>query len=89
MTTSIDLNRPPPGHDLSVSVERTETAAERKVRLFKDVALFELALTLVSIVMWMCLSALQSATASPDEKRWAQSVLSAAVGGVLGYLVRK
>lgn len=89
MTSSIDLNHPPSGHDLSVSVERTETAGERKVRLFKDVALFVVALALVGAVLWLCVWTLQSSSASGDEKRWAQSVLSAAVGGVIGYLVRK
>lgn len=88
MTNSIDLNHPPSGHDLSVTVERAETAGERKVRLFKDVALFVVALALVGAVLWLCIFTLQSA-ASADEKRWAQSVLSAAVGGVIGYLVRK
>ena len=86
---SIDLNNPPSGHDLSVSVERQETPGERSVRLFKDVALFVLGLVLVGAVLWLCLTTLQSATAGSDEKRWAQSVLSAAVGGVIGYLVRK
>lgn len=87
-TNQIDLNNPPTGHDLTVTVERSETAGERQVRLFKDVALFVLALVLVGIVLWLCIDTLRSA-AGADEKRWAQSVLSAAVGGVIGYLVRK
>ena len=89
MTSSINLDQPPAGHDLSISVEPTESAGERKVRLFKDVALFVVALVLVGAVLWLCVFTLQSSSASGDEKRWAQSVLSAAVGGVIGYLVRK
>lgn len=87
--STIDLNSPPPNHKFKVSVEREETEAERKVRLFKDVALFVVALVFVSILVWFCFSTLTSASASPDEKKWAMSVLSAAAGGIIGYLVRK
>ncbi len=38
--SSIDLSNPPPNHKYSVSIEREETDGERRVRLFKDVALF-------------------------------------------------
>lgn len=87
--STIDLNSPPPNHKFNVSVEREETEAERRVRLFKDVALFVVALLFVSVVVWLCFSTLTNAAASPDEKKWAMSVLSAATGGIIGYLVRK
>ena len=87
--STIDLNTPPPGHKFNVSVEREESEGDRKVRLFKDVALFVVALLFVSLVAWLCFSTLTSATASADEKKWAMSVLSAATGGIIGYLVRK
>jgi len=32
---------------------------------------------------------LTSGTATADEKKWAMSVLSAAAGGIIGYLVKK
>lgn len=51
-----------------------------KVRLFKDVAPFVVASALVGAVLWLCVRTLQSSGASADEKRWARSVLSAAVG---------
>jgi hypothetical protein len=28
-------------------------------------------------------------TAQADEKKWAMSILSAAAGGIIGYLIRK
>jgi hypothetical protein len=87
--STIDLNKPPPNHKFNVSVEREETDGERKVRLFKDVALFVVALLFVSLVVWLCYSTLTSTSASADEKKWAMSVLSAAAGGIIGYLVRK
>ena len=87
--STIDLNSPPPKHRYSVSVEREETDGERFVRLFKDIALFVVALGFVGLVMILCYTTVVSATAAPEEKKWAMSVLSAAAGGVIGYLVRK
>ena len=86
---SIDLNTPPPNHQFKVSVEREETAGERKVRLFKDLALFMVALVFVSLVVWLCYATLTAGSASADEKKWAMSVLSAATGGIIGCLVRR
>ena len=45
--STIDLNSPPPNHQYSVSVEREETAGERRMRLFKDVTLFVVAIFLL------------------------------------------
>lgn len=86
---TIDLDSPPPNHKYSVSVEREETTGERYVRLFKDVALFVVAIGFVMLIVWLCYSTLSSSTALAEEKKWAMSVLSAATGGIIGYLVRK
>jgi hypothetical protein len=87
--STIDLNSPPPNHKFSVSVEREETGGERGVRLFKDMALFVVAIGFVVLIVWLCYSTLASSTAAAEEKKWAMSVLSAATGGIVGYLVRK
>lgn len=87
--SSIDLNSPPPNHTYSVSIEREETDGERRVRLFKEVALFVVAIGFVGLIAWLCVRTLLSATATPEEKKWAMSVISAATGGVIGYLLRK
>lgn len=85
----IDLNNPPPNHKFSVSVEREETGAERRVRLFKDVALFTLAVGFVVVLAVFSYSTLTSSITSPEEKRWAMAFLSAAAAGLIGFLVRK
>lgn len=87
--STIDLNSPPPNHNYRVSIEREETIGERRVRLFKDVALFIVALAFVIVIAWLCYSTLTSAAATADEKKWAMSVLSAAAGGIVGYLIRR
>lgn len=89
MNNTIDLNSPPPNHTYKIGVEREETNGERRVRLFKDVALFLVGVGFVVLIGWLCYGTLVSATASADEKKWAMSVLSAATGGIIGYLVRK
>lgn len=85
----IDLNNPPPKHNYKVSIEREETGEERKVRLFKDVALFSATLVFVGLIIYLCYSTLVSTTSTADEKKWAMSVISGAAGGMIGYLVRK
>jgi hypothetical protein len=87
--STIDLNTPPPNHKYSVSVEREETTGEMRVRLFKDIVLFLMAIGFVILIMWLCFSTLKDINASADAKKWAMSVLSAAAGGIVGYLVKK
>ena len=87
--STIDLNSPPPNHKFSVSIDREETDGERNVRLFKDVVLFLVAIAFVALIVWLCYATLISAAASAEEKKWAMSVLSAATGGIVGYLVRR
>jgi hypothetical protein len=53
------------------------------------VALLLVGLGFAVHIAWLCVSTLTSAGASADEKKWAMSVLSAATGGIVGYLVRK
>ena len=89
MSNTLDLNNPPQNHKYSVSVEREETAGERRVRLFKDVVLFSVAITFVVAIAIMCFNTLLSDTASAEEKKWAMSILSAAAGGTIGYIVRR
>lgn len=87
--SSIDLDQPPPNHKFAVSIDREESLAERNVRLFKDVVLFVVAIGFVLLIVWLCYSTVASTAATADEKKWAMSVLSAAAGGIVGYLVRK
>ncbi len=87
--SQLDLGNPPPNHQVSVSIEREETSGELKVRLFKEVVLFIVAVGFVMLLVWLCYDTLASKTATADEKKWAMSVLSAAAGGIIGYLVKK
>lgn len=87
--STIDLNQPPPNHQFKVTVEKEETASERNVRLFKDVVLFIVAIGFVFLLASLCYTTLSSVTATAEEKKWAMSILSAAAGGIIGYLVRR
>ncbi len=84
-----DLSAPPANHTYKASVEREEYPSERFVRLFKELVVFLCAITLVAVIAWLCCRALLSSTTTPDEQKWAMSILSAMVGGIVGYLVRR
>jgi hypothetical protein len=84
-----DFNKPPPNHIYKASIEREEYASERFVRLFKDVVVFLAAITLTGIIAWLCCRAVLSSSANPDEQKWAMSILSGMVGGIVGYLVKR
>lgn len=88
MSNKYDLNNVPDGHQ--ISLEPIEHPHERGVRLTKDLLLFVVALAAVCVFGWICVdSLLFSPNSSPDEKKWAMSVLSAMISGLVGYLMRK
>jgi hypothetical protein len=89
MSNSIDLNSPPPNHNYNIKVDPKETDGDRAVRLFKDVALFLVAIGFVILLAVLCYGTLTSSTTTPEEKKWAMSILSGAAGGIIGYLIRK
>ncbi|MEI4485731.1 hypothetical protein V8J36_05975 [Frigidibacter sp. MR17.14] len=89
MTSTINLEAPPAGHSVTASMKPDELPGEVRVRLFKEVVLFLLAIAFVGIVMWICIDTIRTPAASADEKKWAMSVIAAAAGGTIGYLVRK
>lgn len=85
--STVDLNDLPANATLSIA--REETTSERRVRLFKDVTLFLLAIALVVAIVALCVHTLLTPDASADAQKWAMSLLTGAAGGLIGYLVRK
>ena len=85
--STVDLNDLPANATLSIA--REETTGERRVRLFKDVTLFLLAIALVVAIVVLCVHTLLTPDASADSQKWAMSLLTGAAGGLIGYLVRK
>jgi heme/copper-type cytochrome/quinol oxidase subunit 4 len=84
-----DFKTPPSDHKYKFSVEPNEATADRNVRLFKDVVVFLLAVGFVLLIVWLCITTVVSSSAQAEEKKWAMSILSAAAGGLIGYLIRK
>lgn len=89
MSNTLDFSNPPSDHVYNASVGPAESVGDRRVRLFKDVVLFLVAIAFVVLITWLCFSTLTSPIATAEEKKWAMSALSAAAGGIIGYLVRK
>ncbi len=80
--STIDLNNPP-------GTTSASRSGRRWVRLTKDLALFFAALLVFGMIVLLCYRALSSPQTSAEEKKWAMSVLTAAAGGIIGYLIRK
>ena len=59
------------------------------MQLGKEVIVCVLAAAFVSGIYWLAFKTVTIAAASPEEKKWAMSVLSAGAAGLVGYLVRK
>lgn len=79
----------PDGHRYSVAVEKEESAAEQKVRLFKEVVTFLLAAIFVGALGFICVRVVLSAEASADDRKWAMSFLTGVGAGLTGYLIRR
>jgi hypothetical protein len=87
--SDIDLDSPPPNHEFDISIKREEFASDRRVRQFKDVVLFLVAVGFVITIAGISIHTLYSPAASADEKKWAMSLLTGAGGALIGYLVHK
>lgn len=86
---SFDVNNPPPGRGYKVSLDKDETVEERWPRLIKDGLLFIAALALAGVVIGICIAVVLNASAMPEDRRWAMAVVSAAIGAILGYLLKR
>jgi len=86
---NVDLNNPPPGQTYKLGLEKDETDGDRKVRLFKELALFISGLAATAIVFSLCLAVVMNSNTSVDDRKWSMAVLSAAVGAILGYLLKR
>lgn len=84
--TSLNLGAPPPGHVYSVTIEPDEKDADRYIRLLRETLLFLLGFGIATASVVYCTHLLFGAT-SPEQKKWAMSVLWGSGGGLGGYLL--
>jgi len=71
------------------AIECEERGADPFVRLFNEVVLFLVAIGFVVLIVSLCYKTMTSPSATPDEKKWAMSLISAAAGGIIWYLVKR
>jgi hypothetical protein len=86
--STLDFDKVPTGHEVSLKVEKSESEGDAKLRRVKDLALFFFALIGVVLLLGLCVY-VSLTTTSPEDKRWSTSILTAIVGGLVGYLVKK
>jgi len=85
--SNLDLNNLP--SELLATLTKKETDGERRVRLGKDVAVFALAIVvLVLAITWSGWITLEP-SADLGDKSTAKTIITAIVGGLLGYLLKK
>jgi hypothetical protein len=60
-----------------------------KVKLGKDVIISLAALAAGGIVVYICLNVILNPNASPDDKKWATSLVASVASGLVGYLTGK
>lgn len=85
----LDLGSIPETHDLNVTISSRPDPADARVERGKDIALFVVTLVLVSALASYCLYVVILEVGSADQIKWAQSLLAAVAGGLLGYLLPK
>lgn len=71
-----------------VTVKPTEHPDDRRARLARDGAAFRGALAMIGLVFLASL-ALAAMADDPADRRWAQSVVTLILGGVLGYAFKR
>lgn len=76
-------------HEVSVKLEKSESAGDAAVRRIKELALAACAIIATGVFLWICYQTVTSTTASADEKRWAQSIITAAIGALIAAVVKK
>lgn len=72
-----------------LTVKPSEDPADAAHRRRKDLALFMFALLGAGAIGAYCLWVLIEPSTSADDKKWAQSVLTAIITGLIGYLTGK
>jgi fatty acid desaturase len=71
--------------DGDAEARRTRDAAEAKLKRTMTLMLFIFAMLITGCVFAVCLTV--AIVGSPDDKKWATSIVTAIVAGLLGYLV--
>jgi hypothetical protein len=69
--STIDLNNPPSNYHYSLSVNKEESAAERGVRLTKEMAVFLLAIVIAGCIYWLAFSHRHQSDRERRGKKWA------------------
>lgn len=75
--------------DITFSRSKPETDGERRLRLFKDGALFTVGLLMVLALFGASLWVMFDPRTDETQRRWCQSLVFAVMSAFLTYLVRR
>ena len=69
-------------------LKKPEDPVFRNARIFNEIVLLIFGIAIVCFMLYFCISTIQSPISSPDDKKWAQSMLTLVLGSVIGYVTR-
>jgi hypothetical protein len=69
--------------------QQDQKGANARFQRWKDLVLFGVAVILTTIVSGICIWIVVAQNFSIDDKKWATSILTLTIGGLLGYLIGK
>lgn len=87
--SALDFDKVPDGHELTLKVEKSEEAADAFVRRLREIVLMICAVGGAAIFLWICFQVVTDPKSSADDKKWATSIITAVVGGLVGALVKR
>ena len=87
--SALDFDKVTDGHEITVKVEKSESEGDALVRRIRELVLMVCAVAGAAVFLWICYQTVTNPNSSPDDKKWATSVITAVVGGLVGALVKK
>lgn len=71
-----------------ITIKKPEDPVVRDAKVFNEKVLLLFGIAVVCFMLYFCISTIQSPISSLDDKKWAQSMLTLVLGGVIGYVTR-
>lgn len=85
----VDLDKVPTGHEVSVTIEKSESDGDARLRRTRELVLMVCAVVGAGTFLFICYQTVTNPASSADDKKWATSIITAVVGGLVGALVKK
>jgi|UPI00083767FB hypothetical protein len=79
----------PGNHEMRAAIAPPETAADATARRVRDLSLLFVSLLVLITLVSFSIYILTASCSTQEDRWWASSTLTAAFGGVLGWLIKR